>query len=133
MNSELAAHNIVAKSVNSDVENTLCYEFTDLSDGGSYGVVMYIELADDGKTGAGVVMVCDGTDKVSCENLTVFATYAMVLVDNTITEADIKEMLETYQKDSEGNEYYIMERESGEYAFVVSDNLLHFYMYPAAE
>lgn len=133
MNSELAAHNIVAKSVNSDVENTLCYEFTDLSDGGSYGVVMYIELADDGKTGAGVVMVCDGSDETSCNNLTVFATYAMLLVDGTITDTDLQAMLENSQVDSEGNEYYIMERESGEYAFVVSDALFQFYFYPAAE
>jgi len=133
MNGELAAYDIVAKSVNSDVENTVCYEFADLSDGGSYGVVMYIELADDGQTGVGVIMVCDGTDETSCENLTVFATYAMLLADDTITEADIQAMLEEPQMDSDGNLYYIMERESGEYAFVVSDALLHFYMYPAAE
>jgi hypothetical protein len=133
MNAELAAHDIVAKAVDGGVENAVCYEFVAISDNGSYGVVMYIELAEDGKKAAGITMLCDAADENGCENLSVFATYAMVFVDDTITDADLQNMMSQPQEDEEGNLYYIMQRASGEFAFVVSEELLQFYMYPISE
>ena len=133
MNAELAAYDIVAKAVDGGVENAACYEFVAISDNGSYGVVMYIELAEDGKKAAGVTMLCDAADEIGCENLSVFATYAMVFVDETITDSDLQNMMNQPQEDEKGNLYYIMQRESGEFAFVVSGELLQFYMYPISE
>jgi hypothetical protein len=95
--------------------------------------MMYVELAEDGKQVAGITMVCDASSEIATENLIAFSMYAMVFVDNTITDADIEAMMRNSQVDADGNQYYIMVRESGEYAFVLSGNALYFYAYPVSE
>jgi hypothetical protein len=133
LNTQLEECDAVAKRVNSEKENILCYEFTALSDEESYGVIMYIEVAENGRNIAAAAMVCNAENEVVCENLAIFATFAMLTADETITEEQLEKMLSESKVDDDGNQYYIMERESGQYIFVIADNLLQFHMRPVSE
>ena len=127
LNAELEAYDIVAKAVDSGMEGIMSFEFVAISENRSYGVMMDIELAADSDMVAGIVMVCDAASEIATENLIAFSVYTMTLVDDTITEADIEAMMSNSQVDEDGNQYYIMVRESGEFAFVLAGELLYFY------
>ena len=116
-------------------DGVLTYELVDTLDEGSLGVMIGLELAEDGQHVAGIVLISDANDADASNNLFALSVMAMSMLDSTITDADLEQMVSgDPETDESGAMYYIMERESGIYAFILDVNasLLYFCVYPAA-
>lgn len=131
LNSALTGMDPVVVECDSQEADVKCYELVSAADGASYGVMIYLEFDCDSGLVTAITLASSITDEIACENLGYMSAIAMMLVDDTITDADLEAMMsgDPYT-DEEGNAYYIMERASGTYIYLASAEVFCFCMYP---